>query len=1207
MTDLERIHFIEETFGFKLHQVPIEKLATQNKFYTIPLFYISISEIDHVEYFFKGTRNYSINKESNVTGLALNFLSLSLLPDNFISEFQHLKELQLRNMSLNDISFIQEFKELTMLDLSNNEQIRDYSFLKKLKNLTVLDLRGNNLKDVSFLSELEGLKALYLSDSKILDYSFLKKFKKLSILCLRGNMLSDISFLKDLKELDTLYLTNNSQIKDYSFLKELKKLTKIYLNANDLTEISFLKELKWLTDIDLCNNKLSDISPLIEIDSLNSLYLGKNNLNNVSFLRKLKGLSGLNLNFNKQIDDYSFLRDLEHLNFLDLKGNNLSDIRLLKGFKKLTALDLSFNNLKDVSFLKENKDLSMLYLRGNKLNDISFLKEFKGLTILSLSSNNLGDISFLRDHKKLISLDLSNNHLNDVSFLKDNRGITSLDLSNNHLKDISFLKDNTEITSLSLGNNDLSDVSFLKELKGITSLDLRNNNLSDVSFLKELKGITSLYLSENPIIIPPKEIVDGGIEAIHEYFRQAEKYETEKAYEAKVLIVGEPGAGKTTLMELLFNPKHPVPSPENSQPSTLGVEIKPNRSFKHPLEGLPEIKAHIWDFGGQDIQYMLHQYFLTDDSVYILLTDGRSGNTRYEYWFHIIGLLGKNSPILVLLNRHKGQETVVPFDAKLYKETFPNLKILDFGEINFGNLNHRWDNLINELADNLSKLPIVGQQTLKPWRPIREEIEKLQPKKHITLDEFEEICYQNGLEEAKEVRFLLDYFHKIGFVVNYNDETLQNTVFLDPNWIIHAIYDALSDSIIIDGNGQFHKDHLYDHWQKKVCDKKHKLAYTRTECNYLLNLMLKNRFEVCYPLESKPGYYIVPLKLPDRRPDYDFETSNSLRFRYQYPFMPEGLLSRLIVRMHEYIEEGKVWLTGALFREAGCIAEVLQHETTQEGIKYIGIRINGTELHKRQRFLRDIRREVEHIHRSTFPYIKFSEMVVCNCPVCEKHQTPNYYAYEDLQTYLEARERDIFCTIGKQRVDIRQMIDEVFLPEDFDRDGQKKPIEPKFEIKKKTIKIFLASSSELSEDRREFEIFISRKKDEYESKGISLKLILWENFIDAMSATRLQDEYNKAIAVCDIFVSLFHTKVGKYTNEEFEVALESFKAKGKPLIYTYFSKATIDPTELKHEFTTLLNFREKLDKLGHFPTTYKNIDDFKNQFGEQLVKVMDRL
>ncbi|MFT5167254.1 MAG: hypothetical protein ACI8P3_002491 [Saprospiraceae bacterium] len=62
-----------------------------------------------------------------------------------------------------------------------------------------------------------------------------------------------------------------------------------------------------------------------------------------------------------------------------------------------------------------------------------------------------------------------------------------------------------------------------------------------------------------------------------------------------------------------------------------------------------------------------------------------------------------------------------------------------------------------------------------------------------------------------------------------------------------------------------------------------------------------------------------------------------------------------------------------------------------------------------------------------------------------------------------------------------------------------------------TIKIFLASSSELLEDRKSFEIFIGRQNNILIEKGIYLKLIIWENFLDAMSDTRLQEEYNNAI------------------------------------------------------------------------------------------------
>ncbi len=60
-----------------------------------------------------------------------------------------------------------------------------------------------------------------------------------------------------------------------------------------------------------------------------------------------------------------------------------------------------------------------------------------------------------------------------------------------------------------------------------------------------------------------------------------------------------------------------------------------------------------------------------------------------------------------------------------------------------------------------------------------------------------------------------------------------------------------------------------------------------------------------------------------------------------------------------------------------------------------------------------------------------------------------------------------------------------------------------------TVNIFLASSAELKNDRKEFENFIGRENKSLQSKGIFLHLDIWEDFIDAISATRLQDEYNK--------------------------------------------------------------------------------------------------
>jgi len=112
--------------------------------------------------------------------------------------------------------------------------------------------------------------------------------------------------------------------------------------------------------------------------------------------------------------------------------------------------------------------------------------------------------------------------------------------------------------------------------------------------------------------------------------------------------------------------------------------------------------------------------------------------------------------------------------------------------------------------------------------------------------------------------------------------------------------------------------------------------------------------------------------------------------------------------------------------------------------------------------------------------------------------------------------------------------------------------------------IFLASSAELDEDKKVFENFISTKNKEWHDKKVFLELLTWKDFVVAMSKERTQNEYNKAIEKTDLFVILFHTKVGQYTAEEFDVAYSQFiKSKRKrPFIFTYFKEGGEQNTDI---------------------------------------------
>ena len=145
----------------------------------------------------------------------------------------------------------------------------------------------------------------------------------------------------------------------------------------------------------------------------------------------------------------------------------------------------------------------------------------------------------------------------------------------------------------------------------------------------------------------------------------------------------------------------------------------------------------------------------------------------------------------------------------------------------------------------------------------------------------------------------------------------------------------------------------------------------------------------------------------------------------------------------------------------------------------------------------------------------------------------------------------------------------------------------------KTIKIFLASSEELKDDRLAFGNLVRQLDDIYKKRGIHIELKVWEEMDPSLQAKRKQDEYNDVIRECDIFVALFHRRAGEYTREEFNVALEERIKKNIPQILIYCRE--LRPGE--QEFPELTEFKQRLDKeLGHFWRQYAISDTMHFNF-----------
>ncbi|HEY0321628.1 MAG TPA: COR domain-containing protein [Pyrinomonadaceae bacterium] len=556
-----------------------------------------------------------------------------------------------------------------------------------------------------------------------------------------------------------------------------------------------------------------------------------------------------------------------------------------------------------------------------------------------------------------------------------------------------------------------------------------------LSITKLIEDVGSAQTSEKPTTLqpettrgdPPDVIAEQGVGAIGDYYKQGIVQGFEQLFEARVLIVGEPSAGKTSLMKKLINPSYKVPNVEEEP--TLGVEVYEGWKFPYSKDKSKFVQANIWDFGGHQIQYMIHQYFLTSRALYILVADDRQQRTEFDYWFEIIRLLGQGSPVLVVLNE-KNYKSITNFDELSYRERYEDLLI----ERRNVDLSKNFNDVSEKIQSMISELKHIGEQIPAQWIPIRQELAKHKSSNHMPVSDYLNICHQCDLTDREDKLRLSRYLHDLGIILHFQDDSsLSNIVILNPQWALNAIYQILSDRHLEQSGGRFTKDWLFRLWDRK--------GYDYSECNNLLSLMKKDTFELCYQLSPDGNEYIAPQFLPSSKPDYDWDGANNLYFRFQYRFMPRGIVARLIVRLQTYLtrgEDGKdlAWAKGAVFIKEDLtknsqtapvsqptMAEVIEEITLKEGLKVINIRVSGTPDNRKE-FLTIIREEIKRVQARSFKGLSYEEKIPCNCPTCKDSKDPEFYSYETLLRF-KANNKPKQCDLSFKLLDVASMLDNV--------------------------------------------------------------------------------------------------------------------------------------------------------------------------------------
>lgn len=736
-------------------------------------------------------------------------------------------------------------------------------------------------------------------------------------------------------------------------------------------------------------------------------------------------------------------------------------------------------------------DLTVLDLSCDDIDVLpTEIKEAQQIRYLNVSGNNLKSlpesIGKLKNLKELVAND---NQLTELpKSLEKLKNLKALYLSSNFIRKFPpIISSIPSLSEIDLSHNEITDIPETLSITELTYLDIEENKI--YHFPKEIlkrNFIYGLNLSGNPINNIPQEIfnyTNDCAKGVKNYFDSIEKEQVTHLYEVKLLIVGRGQVGKTCLSRKLMNPNYEVTHAEDS---TEGIHINKWNLACSYKETHKDITINIWDFGGQEIYHATHQFFLTKRSVYLFVWDARQEEdyVSFDYWLNIIALLSNNSPVIIVQN--KVDDRVKEIQQSLYKEKYPN--IIGFHKTSC--ISGRGIvPLIDELKSTISKLQHLGDELPNSWLSIRDFLEK-DNRNYIEYTEYIEICHRYGLDE-KKAGFLSDYFHDLGIILHFrDDEILQDIIILKTEWGTDAVYKVLDNESITEEKGRFTFRDVRNIWSENKFQGKH-----------LQLLQLMKKFELCFQLNNTM-HYIAPALLPTEEPkltylekreykEYYWVDNDNVIFEYHYTFMPAGIFTRFMVKMHGYIEHDFYWRNGVYLNFEGTAAKVVNNPLNRK----ISIRLRGSSP---KNLLAIIRFHISEIHKTlNNPEVK--EMIPCNCSECETK--PKLYEYSILLNASKKGIPEIQCHKSFNLVSVDKLLE-----------GIPRKIDPeKLGIKKYEVNIFEGFSEveELKKGQNE----LKKGQENITNNLDSLKSALVEDLLSSINESdrRLVKEIQQQI------------------------------------------------------------------------------------------------
>ena len=618
-----------------------------------------------------------------------------------------------------------------------------------------------------------------------------------------------------------------------------------------------------------------------------------------------------------------------------------------------TGLDLRSMGLTELpESISQLKQLTELYLSDNQLTSLpESIGNLFQLRNLQAWENQLKEIpDWVGDLTTLEELGLGTNpflelpsslaNLANLVFLGLGTDVGPTNLSNVPL----WIKSLSNLQELQLPDCSLSVIpEWVGELAKLQVIRLRQNRIVNIPIsLAHLEYLKELNLDGNPLNPALQSAYDsGGWKSVKAYLRSLEQ-NAEPLYEAKLVLVGEGGVGKTTLLNALMKKEERVP--KKDEITTHGVKIDLNAlQAPHPEKEGVNIQLNAWDFGGQEVYRVTHQFFFSPRTLYLLVWEPRRGvqQCQVEDWLNMIRLrVGDDARVLIISTNSKSGGHIARIDQPVFKQQYGEM-IVGFYEVDSLVPDKETGEMVGIaelkriIAAEATKLNHVGMLFNNDWKAARDEL-VARSEAHISYNTFAEVCSHHKLSEI-DTSTLAAIMNYLGYIVHYaDDEKLRDDVVLKPEWLTKAIGFVLEDRATAERDGVLPDEHLYKVWHEHSFEGEPR--YDPSLYPFFLRLM--EQYDVSYRLPDDRKASLIAQHVPQVRPELPWLPESAPQDNLRRIAMicameedPPGLVPWMIVRTHDYAAESNNhhlhWQKGVFLRH-GTHGEALLEKRARE-------------------------------------------------------------------------------------------------------------------------------------------------------------------------------------------------------------------------------------------------------------------------------------